>query len=73
MILLTTMLCAVVGFLGFLLLAGYIEMVERWMDSRRAYFSALGFLVYMLGGVALFCGYIGLMTQVCVWVGWVSV
>ena len=73
MILLTTFLFAVVGFLGFLILAGYIEMVERWMDSRRAYHSALGFLVFMVGGVALFCLYIGLVAQVFVWAGWLGV
>ena len=73
MILLTVFVCAAVGFLGFLILAGYIEMVERWMDSRRAYHSALGFLVFMVGGVALFCLYVGLVTQVFVWAGWMSV
>lgn len=70
MILLTTFVYVVVGFLGFLLMAGYIE---RWMNTHRAGFSVLGFLVFIAGGVALLCLYIGLVAQVFDWAGWTGV
>lgn len=73
MILLAAFVYAVAGFLGFLLLAGYVEMVERWMDTGRAYHSMPGFLVFMAGGVAIFCVYAGLVVQVFDWTGWVGV
>ena len=68
MILLTTFVCAVVGFLGFLLLAGYIEMVEWWMVT-----SVPAFLVSIAGGIALVCLYAGLVVQVFDWAGWMGV
>lgn len=73
MILLASFVYVAVGHLGFLLLAGYIEMSERWMDSRRAYPSALEFLAFMAGGAALLGIYIALTAPVAVWVGLVSV
>ena len=69
MILLTVFVYVTVGLLGFLLMAGYIE---RWMNTHRSDPSVLEFLVFIAGGIALLCLYIGLMTQVFVWVGWVS-
>ena len=69
MILLTTFVYVVAGLLGFLLLAGYIELSERWMDSRRAYPSALEFLVFLAGGTVLIGIYIALMAPVVVWTG----
>ena len=73
MILLTTFVYTVAGLLGFLLMAGYIELSERWMDSRCAYPSALEFLVFLAGGTVLIGIYIGLMAPVIVWVGLASV
>ena len=63
MILLASFVYVAAGLLGFLLLAGYIELSERWMDSRRAYPSAVEFLVF----------YIALMAPVVVWAGLASV
>ena len=73
MILLTTFVYVVAGLLGFLLLAGYAEMVERWMDSRRACYSVPGFIVFLACGAALVCIYIGLVVQVFDWAGWTGV
>ena len=73
MILLVSFVYVVVGLLGFLLLAGYIELSERWMDSRRAYPSALEFLVFLAGGTVLIGIYIALMAHVVVWAGLASV
>ena len=73
MILLVSFVYVVVGLLGFLLLAGYIELSERWMDSRRAYPSALEFLVFLAGGTVLIGIYIELMAPVVVWAGLASV
>ena len=73
MILLTTFVYVVAGLLGFLLLAGYIELSERWMDSRRSYPSALEFLVFLAGGAVLIGIYIALMAPVVVWAGLASV
>ena len=74
MILLTTFVYVVTGFLGFLLLAEYIGLSERWVDSRRRdYPSSAEFLVIMAGGAALACIYIGLVVQVFDWAGWTGV
>ena len=74
MILLAAFVYVVAAFLGFLLLAGYIEISERWLNSRRrAYPSVPQFLVFMAGGTSLIGIYIGLVTQVFVWAGWMSV
>ena len=73
MILLASFVYVVAGLLGFLLLAGYTELSERWMDSRRAYPSATEFLVFIAGGAALACIYIGLVVQVFDWAGWAGV
>lgn len=73
MILLTTFVYTVAWLLGFLLLAGYAEMVERWMDSRRTYYSVQGCIVFSACGAALIGIYAGLVAQVFDWVGLVSV
>lgn len=72
MILLTAFVYVATVFLGFLLMAGYIVMSERWMDSRRAYPSALKFLVFRVGGAVLIGIYTALVARVFVWAGWVS-
>ena len=74
MILLTTFVYAVTGFLGFLLLAEYIGLSERWADSRRRdYTSSAECLVIVAGGAALAYIYIGLVVQVLDWAGWTGV
>ena len=73
MILLTTFVYVATVFLGFLLMAGYIVMSERWMDSRCAYPSALKFFVCRAGGAVLIGLYTALMARVFDWAGWVSV
>ena len=74
MILLTSFVYAVAGLLGFLLLAGYIGLSERWADSRRRdYTSSAECLVIAAGGAALACIYIGLVVQVFDWAGWTGV
>ena len=73
MILLTTFVYVATGLLGCLLLAGYIELSERWVDSRRAYPSAVEFLVFIAGGTVLIGIYIALMAPVVVWAGLASV
>ena len=73
MILLASFVYVAAGLLGFLLLAGYIELSERWMDSRRAYPSAVEFLVFITGGTVLIGIYIALMAPVVVWAGLASV
>ena len=74
MILLASFVYVAAGLLGFLLLAGYIELSERWMDSRRRdYPSSTEFLVIMAGVAALACIYIGLVVQVFDWAGWTGV
>ena len=73
MILLTTFVYVATVFLGFLLMTGYIVMSERWMDSRRAYPSALKFLVCRVCGAVLIGIYTALMARVFDWAGWVSV
>lgn len=73
MILLTTLVYTVAWLLGFLLLAGYVEMVERWMDSRRTCCSVSEVIVFLACGAALIGIYAGLVDQVFVWVGWVGV
>ena len=70
MILLVSFVYVVVGFL---LLVGYIELSERWMDSRRAYPSAVEILVFMAGGTVLIGIYIALMAPVFDWAGWAGV
>ena len=74
MILLTTFVYVVTGVLGFLLLAEYIGLSERWVDSRRRdYPSSAEFLVIMAGGATLTYIYIGLVVQAFDWAGWTGV